>query len=393
MELSPYFTARAKVGDVIARRYRLEALIGEGGYGAVFQATQLDIGRAVAVKLLRTELTPSSVAVGRFQREARLAQRLEHPNTVRLLDFGQTDSGLPYIGYELLRGRSLGQVVAHDGPLPPARVARIACQALGALMEAHKRGIVHRDIKPENVFLIDFPGAPDFVKILDFGVAKSLTSLGASGLALTASGEAVGTPGYMAPEQVRGHAVGPATDLYALGLVMAELLLGQPVVTAAKPIDVCVLQASPSPVPLPAKVLDSPLGAVIAKAVAKPLEERYRAAGDMLADIEAAVAVAPAGELESPLTGPGAPRPSSVTIPDALARAPSSGARVASLELPPTLRSAPPMAAGGGAPAGAAAGTESQLRLWLLLAFLGGALFIGAATVVAVILSVVYAGR
>jgi eukaryotic-like serine/threonine-protein kinase len=391
MELSPYFTARARVGDVIAKRYRLEALIGEGGYGAVFQATQLDIGREVAIKLLRAELTPTSVTVGRFQRESMLAQQLEHPNTVRLLDFGQTDSGLPYIAYELLRGRSLGRVLTKEGPMPPARVARIACQALGALMEAHERGIVHRDVKPDNIFLVDFPGAPDFVKVLDFGVAKSTASLGASGAALTASGEAIGTPGYMAPEQVRGDAVGPATDLYALGLVMAELLSGRPVVTGAKPIDVCIQQASPDPVPLPPKVLESPLGAVIARAVAKRLEERYHAAGEMLADIEAAVEVAPAGELESPLTGPGAPRASSMTIPDALGRAPS-GVRVASIELPPTLRAAPVTGAGG-AGVGAGPGERPRLRLWLLLAFLGGALFIGVATAVAVVLTFIYAGR
>ena len=160
----------------------------------------------------------------RFVREATLVQTLDHPNTVRLFDFGVDEGGFPFMAFELLRGVTLEDEIA-KAPLSPERVARIATQVLKALMDAHARGIIHRDIKPSNVFLVDFAGEKDFVKVLDFGVARRAVESTAQPK-ITSDGEIVGTPAYMAPEQVKDEPIGPATDLYSLGLVIAEALTG-----------------------------------------------------------------------------------------------------------------------------------------------------------------------
>ena len=270
-------------GDVVAGRYRVEALLGRGGFGVVYRAVQLNIGRAVALKMLLAEALAHPEGIIRFRREAELAQRLEHPNTVRLYDFGETEQGLPFIAWELLRGRAFDEVIRAEGCLAPGRVARIAAQALKALMEAHALGIVHRDIKPSNVFLCEFSGERDFVKVLDFGIAKCLTD----GPGLTSDGVIIGTPNYMPREQVAGHGVTPATDVYALGLVMAEALLGRPVFIGEAGLALCMAQLSDTPVPLPKSVLASPLGSVIARATQKDPSARFATAAEMLAELEA----------------------------------------------------------------------------------------------------------
>lgn len=228
-----------------------------------------------------------------------MAQKLEHPNTVRIYEYGLSDDGLPYIAFQLLRGRPLDRVIAEEAPLSPERVARITRQTLNSLMEAHELGIVHRDIKPENIVLSDFQGELDFVKVLDFGVAKSvLDSSTQSGHALTARGEVLGTPRYMAPEQVRGEAVSPASDLYALGLIMGEMLTGHPVVDGSSIVEVCDIQLSDAPLPLDAAIMSSPLAKVIATATQKNREDRYSFAGEMLADIDHALNSQPAPSLK-----------------------------------------------------------------------------------------------
>ncbi len=162
-------------GDIVAGRYRVEALLGKGGFGVVYRAVQLNIGRAVALKMLLAEALAHAGGIARFRREAELAQRLEHPNTVRLYDFGETEGGLPFAAWELLRGHPLDEVLRAEPTLAAPRVARIGAQALKALMEAHGLGIVHRDVKPSNLFLCEFSGERDFVKVLDFGIAKCLS--------------------------------------------------------------------------------------------------------------------------------------------------------------------------------------------------------------------------
>ena len=274
-------------GQVLAGRYRIDRAIGEGGFGAVFAATELSLGRAVALKVLLPHLVAQADGLSRFRREAQLAQQLQHPNTVRLYEYGVTDDSTPFIAWELLKGQPLDSLL-RKGPLPPARVVRIATQVLKSLMEAHGLGIVHRDIKPANIFLSDFSGEPDFVKVLDFGIAKGMPGQGQghTTAGLTQAGQSLGTPSYMSPEQITGAVTSPAGDLYALGLVMAEALTGEVVFQGESGIQIAVAQISNDPAPLKPEVLRSPLGPIIHRATQKSLDRRYTSAAEMLKDVE-----------------------------------------------------------------------------------------------------------
>jgi serine/threonine-protein kinase len=281
-------------GAVVAGRYRIEALIGQGGFGAVFRATQLNLDRAVALKVLLPDVLGDE-GVHRFQREAELVQRIEHPNVVRLFDFGVAEGSEPYLVFELLQGRTLDEALRAEGPMDPARAARVAAQILKGLMAAHARGIVHRDIKPANVFLSDFSGERDFVKLLDFGIAK-----GADSRTLTQRGGVLGTPAYMAPEQVTGGAATFATDLYALGLVIEEALTGTPVFRDVSLVDIVREHLSVAAVPHAAIALQSPLGPVIHRATQKAPERRYPSAAEMLAHVEAVIGFSSPGMEPTP---------------------------------------------------------------------------------------------
>jgi serine/threonine protein kinase len=237
--------------------------------------------------MILVEAIYSGGMLERFAREAALVQRLEHPNTVRLFDYGTTEQGLPYIVFELLRGRTLEQELER-GTLTPFRVGRVASQVLKSLMEAHALGIVHRDIKPSNVLLVDYSGETDFVKVLDFGVARNVKVEGEKP-GITHDGQIIGTPSYMAPEQVRGGAVGPEADLYALGLVMAEATIGSRIYGEGSAMEIWMKQTSSEPVPLPHLVTSSALGPVIVRATRKLASERYPSAEEMLGDVERAL--------------------------------------------------------------------------------------------------------
>jgi hypothetical protein len=199
---------------------------------------------------------------------------------VRLFDFGQTESGQVFIVWEHLQGRSLEDELLRTGPMSSARVAHIAGQVLKALAEAHALGIVHRDIKPPNVFLCDFAGERDFVKLLDFGIA--VTPQEANQQGLTQDGTVLGTAAYMSPEQVHGLPVDGRADLYAVGLLMSEMLAGEPVFSGPTAMAVAVKQIAPEPVPHAALVRENPLFPTIMRATAKPKEERFPSALEML---------------------------------------------------------------------------------------------------------------
>ncbi|HZO12235.1 MAG TPA: serine/threonine-protein kinase [Polyangiaceae bacterium] len=271
-----------QTGALVAGRYQLGDKLGEGGFGVVFRALDTKLQREVALKLLHRQTEP--LVMQRFRREIELARQLNHPNTVRLYEFGETETGVPYIAWELLRGRSLEQLLASEGGLHADRVRHIGAQVLKSLMEAHALGIVHRDIKPANLFLCDFAGEPDFVKVLDFGIA---TLVRAEARPLTSEGSTIGTPQYMAPEQVLAMRTDARTDLYALGLVLAEALSGRRVYDDTVSIRICMAQASPEPVPLPEIVLRSPLAHVIHRATQKNADARPRDAAEMLAQMDA----------------------------------------------------------------------------------------------------------
>ncbi len=253
----------------------------------MFRATQLSLDRMVALKLLHRHLVGNDEHLARLWREAKLTQKLEHPNTVRLFDFGRDENGMPYVAWELLKGQSLERLL-EQGKMPLARTVHIASQVLKSLMEAHAAGVIHRDIKPANIFVSDFPGEPDFVKVLDFGLAKALCDDHGPAQDLTRPGHTVGTPSYMAPEQISGGSVQPCSDLYAVGLVMSEMIAGQAVFRGDSAIAVCSEQLSPAPVPHLPGVLRSPLGPVIHRATQKDPKRRFATAAEMLRELEAA---------------------------------------------------------------------------------------------------------
>ncbi len=213
------------VGKTIASKYRVEALIGEGGMGKVYRARQLALDKVVVLKVLRHTLLSDERTVARFQREAKAASRLNHPNSISVLDFGQADDGALFIAMEYVAGQDLHQILSREWPLGEARVVRIALQILSALSDAHGAGVIHRDLKPENIMVEQRRNEPDFVKVLDFGIAK-ITDSQDEGPALTRAGFVCGTPEYMSPEQARGAVLDHRSDLYAVGVILYQLMTG-----------------------------------------------------------------------------------------------------------------------------------------------------------------------
>lgn len=214
------------IGQVIAGRYSLVRLLGDGGMGAVYKAEDNVLRRFVAIKLLHPAAAANPAAVERFLREAQAAASIGHPNIIEILDFGESD-GKPYLVMEYLRGRSLAEVLHSDGPLSIRQACAVATHALAGLQAAHDRGILHRDLKPANLMLVVRFGDRSFVKLLDFGFAALVGTATASDRNLTPARTLVGTPAYAPPERLRGDdRRDPRTDLYALGVVLYEMLAG-----------------------------------------------------------------------------------------------------------------------------------------------------------------------
>ncbi|HUS29583.1 MAG TPA: serine/threonine-protein kinase [Kofleriaceae bacterium] len=213
------------VGTVIDQRFEVRDKIGQGGMGSVYRAWQRSVGREVAIKLIDRSFSRDPMGVRRFLREARLASQLSQPNTVSVFDFGQADDGRLFIAMELIRGRTLYQVLQAEGAFPIERVKRIGIQICDALEAAHSLGIVHRDLKLENAIVLDHPPGRDLLKVLDFGLAKNIRDPGSRA---TESGIVVGTPRYMSPEAAMNGTSLPAGDVYALGVILGELATGKP---------------------------------------------------------------------------------------------------------------------------------------------------------------------
>jgi serine/threonine protein kinase len=273
-------------------QYTLEGKIGSGGMGSVYRARHALLRRPTAVKLLEPDKV-SDLAVARFEREVQLTSRLAHPNTVAIYDYGRTPEGVFYYAMEYLDGIDLEDLVRRFGPVPEGRAVSILRQVCGSLAEAHGLGLVHRDVKPANVILCHRGGIPDFVKVLDFGLARAV---GAEGEArLTAAGSLTGTPLYLAPEAVeRPDAVDARADLYALGAVGYFLLTGTPVFRGQTIAELCMQHLKAPPEPPSQRLgrpLDPPLEALILKCLAKSPDDRppsARAALDELAGYEGA---------------------------------------------------------------------------------------------------------
>ena len=214
-------------GRVIAGRFRIVEHLGSGGMGTVYKAEHITLPRIFAIKILRDELSRDEGFIERFRREAIAASRVEHPNVIYITDFGKTDEGEVYLIMEYLQGVGLDQVLAQQGRLAPNRAVNILAQVADALDVAHSVNVVHRDLKPENIQLTEERGRKDFVKLLDFGIAKVRTPE-FDGAPLTIQGEVFGTAEYMSPEQATGKQVDGRSDLYAVGCLAHELLTGEP---------------------------------------------------------------------------------------------------------------------------------------------------------------------
>ena len=215
------------VGRQIAGRFRILAKLGEGGMGAVYRAEQISLKRAVAVKLLKPEMSQNAMLLRRFSAEAEAVAKLDHPNTVKVYDFGQDTDGALFIAMEYIEGASLRGAMTAHGPLPPARALAIAIQVAASLADAHAQAIVHRDLKPDNVMLQDKGRQRDIVRVLDFGIAKLRDDQRSTQQAMTQAGDMLGTPQYMAPEQIRGEPIDGRTDVYALGCMLYEMVTGR----------------------------------------------------------------------------------------------------------------------------------------------------------------------
>jgi len=268
-------------GDVIDNRYRIVARIAAGGMGEVYRAEHLVLGKAFAVKVMHPELTEDTEFVGRFKREAIAASRIGQQNIVDISDFGRTPEGSLYSVMEFLDGRTLASHLG-DGPFSIARIVFIGAQIARALFAAHQEEIIHRDLKPENVMLLQQPGQPDFVKVLDFGAAKVSTPT--PGGPLTAMGMVVGTPEYMSPEQASGLAVDARSDIYALGLILYEMLTGRPAFQGETPSVVMVMQMTADPAPLPATA-PKPLTRLIVQMLKKKPDERPQTMGEVISQL------------------------------------------------------------------------------------------------------------
>src|ERR1700733_9221850 len=217
------------LGQILGGKYKVIRLLGEGGMGAVYEGEQ-QLGttkRKVAVKTLHPHLSRDPKIKARFEREVGTIAELEHPNTIQVYDFGTTPEGILYIVMEFLSGKSLADQLEKQGPMEPDRVVTILEQVCGSLEEAHARGIVHRDLKPDNVVLVERAGKRDFVKVLDFGIAKRSREEDKEEQKLTQQGMVLGTPPYMSPEQFTGRPIDSRSDIYSLGVMTYEMLSGK----------------------------------------------------------------------------------------------------------------------------------------------------------------------
>ncbi|MBA2664445.1 MAG: protein kinase [Bradymonadaceae bacterium] len=274
------------VGDLIAGRYRLMRELGRGGYGVVFHARQEAIGRNVAIKFLNPHAITDKMEIERFRREVFHVSGLTHTNTITLYDYGQTAQGILYIVMEYLEGHNLRDWLAANQKMAYDEVFSVVTQVLGSLREAHQHDIVHRDLKLENIFLHRSEGGEFFAKVLDFGLSKYVgqaTSTEAQvSIPLTAEGIICGTPQYMSPEHAYGEAVGPPSDVYAIGLVAYELLTGQTAFNSDSPVEVLLMQVN-SPTPeLPKSLRMTDLAEFIRISTRKEAKERYADAAEAL---------------------------------------------------------------------------------------------------------------
>ncbi|GAB4196829.1 MAG: hypothetical protein OHK0013_04350 [Sandaracinaceae bacterium] len=319
------------LGSVIDDRYRVVRRIGEGGMGIVYEVEHVVIEKRLALKVLREDYSSRPEVVARFRQEAKSASRIGNEHIVDISDFGETSTGASYFVMELLDGEDLANVLSREGTLPLSRAADIITQCARALAAAHAKGIVHRDMKPENIFLTRRDGRPDFVKIVDFGIAKmsDIETAGQPGRKLTKTGMIFGTPEYMSPEQAAGKALDHRVDIYALAVIFFELLTGRVPFSGDTFMGVLTQHMFEVPPSLaqanPALQVPESVESFVRKGLAKDPGERYQTCDELIAALEKAVR----GVSPSSAPPPGKPtqigfgEPSRSLVPPVSAAAPA----------------------------------------------------------------------
>ncbi|HLK38165.1 MAG TPA: protein kinase [Polyangiaceae bacterium] len=279
------------VGRALPGGYLILELVGIGGMGRVYRAEQTNLGRTVAVKIIHPHLVGEENAAARFITEARAASRLNHPNSVGIIDFGKTPDGQLYLVMEFLRGRDLARVTYEDGALPFRRIVDVLRQTLAALAEAHTENIVHRDLKPENIILEPVRSGGDFVKVVDFGLAKIRADTQQPGI--TSPGIVCGTPEYMSPEQARGDPLDARSDLYSMGVILYQLLTGRLPFEADSPTQVVLAHLTKPPRDprevAPDRQIPKPLADLVLRALAKDAKDRPQDADQFSSELARAL--------------------------------------------------------------------------------------------------------
>jgi serine/threonine protein kinase len=282
------------LGRVVDGRYRVAALVGSGGMGVVYRVEHLHLGKMAAMKVLSPDTATKPEMVRRFRIEAQAVSKLNHPNIVQTFDFGQWDGAL-YLIMEYVGGDDLSALLKRDGPWSFERAARLFVQVCSGLTEAHEAGIVHRDLKPENLMVVQRRNGTEHVKVLDFGLAKLRERAGDPQAAgVSSGGQVLGTPYYMAPEQVRGEPLDARADLYSVGATLYRVLTGEPPFDAPSPISVLAKHLTDKLVPprirAPERALPPEADRIVLRAMAKSPADRYASAAELQADLESALA-------------------------------------------------------------------------------------------------------
>jgi serine/threonine-protein kinase len=277
-------------GTIIGDRYEITGVVAEGGMGTIFRARHRLMKRTVAIKMLHPQMVSSASTLKRFQHEAEAASSLNHPNILTVFDFGISDQGKPYLVMDYLEGTTLASLLEAERRLPVERSLRIFLQACAALAHAHQKGIIHRDLKPANIMLVELDGHPDFVKLVDFGIAKLLAPEAGESAQVTKTGEVFGSPLYMSPEQCLGEAIDRRTDIYSLGCVMYRTLTGFAPADGRDILELMYKHANVMPAGFadvcPELALSGKLESVVFKALAKKPDDRYESMEALKAALE-----------------------------------------------------------------------------------------------------------
>ncbi|MBY0357752.1 MAG: serine/threonine-protein kinase [Candidatus Obscuribacterales bacterium] len=272
------------LGTVLNNTYEIQEVIGRGGMGLVYKARDILMERAVAIKMLHAHLVSDQSSIQRFQREARLASAIDHPNIITVYDFGISQAGQPYLIMDFIQGESLSYAIEQVRGLDEKRAANIFIQCCDALQTAHAKGVVHRDLKPSNIMILVNRDIADFVKIVDFGIAKALPGSGKQAHNLTQTGELFGSPLYMSPEQFLGKTLDERTDIYAMGCVMYETLSGNAPFSGEHVLETMHKHLNELPPPLsgnPEKPVSTRLEAVIMRAMEKDPDQRFQSMSEL----------------------------------------------------------------------------------------------------------------